>query len=106
MLTRDEQLGQIVGLEPCKVLQEAGEEGRPPEDLRAREASGAELTDAGIARGLAQLLAARFPNQGMVREHGRLSPPEQPAQSDLTACGLEQIFPPNDEIHTLAQVVH
>jgi hypothetical protein len=78
----------------------------PAQDLRTREASRSELADAGVAGGLAQLLAARFPDQRMMREHGRLRPPEQPAQSDLTAGGLEQILPPDDQMHLLPQVVH
>ena len=82
MLTRDEQLGQIVGLERCKALQQTHEECRPPEDLRTREASRSELADAGVAGGLAQLLAARFPDQRMMREHGRLRPPEDHAHGD------------------------
>jgi len=106
IVTRGEQVGQIARLDRLRPGREPRERGRPAEHRRARGSAGAELANSGIARRLAQLLAAVLPDQGMVQEHRRRGPAEQATQADLAAGRPEQVFSSYHQVHPVPQVVH
>src|SRR6185312_13959835 len=105
-LTRGEQVGQIGRREPARVRSEAGEPRRSPEHGGGTLTRRAQLTNAGVAARLAELLAAGLPDERMVEKHRGPGAAEHPAKPDLPSGRVDQVLTADDEIDLVPQIIH
>ncbi len=88
------------------VGQEPDPERRLLEHVLRPGSPGAEVPNPGVAARLAQLVPRGLPHQRVVQKDRRLGSAEKPGQPDLPAGRGQEVFPSNDQLDAVPEVVH
>ena len=99
------QFGSLARRDRCRLGTQAGAERRLAKYLGRANSLLAQFANSRRALPLAQLRSLCIADQGVVVEDRLLDRAEHPGQSQLAAGRLQQVFPSNDKIHSVAQVI-